>query len=52
VPEITRVPVSQLVASLAILGGLSITVTFFRIYVLMYGKRPRLREIVRALRAS
>ena len=55
--RITGVPVWQLVASMAVLvasvlGGLWIAAKLLRIYLLMYGKRPRLREIVRALRAS
>jgi len=54
---ITGVPVWQLVASMAVLvasvlGGLWIAAKLLRIYLLMYGKRPRLREIVRALRAG
>jgi ABC-2 type transport system permease protein len=54
---ITGVPVWQLVATMAILvasvlGGLWIAAKLLRVYLLMYGKRPRLREIVRALRAS
>jgi len=54
---ITGVPTWQLVASMAILivsvvGGLWIATKLLRIYLLMYGKRPRLREIVRALRAG
>jgi len=54
---ITGVPTWQLIASMAILiasvlGGLWIAAKLLRIYLLMYGKRPRLREIVRALRAG
>jgi len=54
---ITGVPIWQLVASMAILGasvlgGLWIAAKLLRIYLLMYGKRPRVREIVRALRAG
>jgi ABC-2 type transport system permease protein len=54
---ITGVPVWQLVASMAVLvasvlGGLWIAAKLLRIYLLMYGKRPRLREIVGALRAG
>jgi len=54
---ITGVPVWQLVASItvlivSVLGGLWIAAKLLRIYLLMYGKRPRLREIVRALRAG
>jgi len=48
---IIGVPTWQLVASMAILiasvlGGLWIAAKLLRIYLLMYGKRPRLREIV------
>ena len=54
---ITGVPVWQLVATMAVLaasvlGGLWIAAKLLRIYLLMYGKRPRIREIVRALRAG
>ncbi len=50
-------PTWQLIASMAILiafvlAGLRIAAKLLRIYLLMYGKRPRLREIVRALRAG
>ena len=54
---ITGVPPWQLAVSMAILivsivGGLWIAAKLLRIYLLMYGKRPRIREIVRALRAG
>jgi ABC-2 type transport system permease protein len=54
---ITGVPTWQLVASmivlmLSVVGGLWVAAKLLRGYLLMYGKRPRLREIVRALRAS
>ena len=54
---ITGVPTWQLIASMAVLitsvvAGLWIAAKLLRIYLLMYGKRPRLREIVRALRAG
>jgi len=54
---ITGVPAWQLAVSMAILvasvlGGLWIAAKLLRIYLLMYGKRPRLREIVRTLRAG
>jgi len=54
---ITGVPTWQMVASMAVLvasvlGGLWIAAKLLRIYLLMYGKRPRLREIVHALRAA
>ncbi len=53
----TGVPAWQLVLSMSILvgsvlGGLWIAAKLLRIYLLMYGKRPRIREIVRALRAG
>lgn len=51
------VPVWQVAASMivllaSVLGGLWIASKLLRIYLLMYGKRPRFREIVRALRAG
>jgi len=54
---LSDVPTWQLVASIAVLiasvsGGLWAAAKLLRIYLLMYGKRPRLREIVRALRAG
>ena len=54
---ITGVPAWQLAASMvvlvaSVLGGLWIAAKLLRIYLLMYGKRPHLREIVRALRAG
>jgi len=54
---ITGVPAWQLAVSMAVLvasvlGGLWIAAKLLRIYLLMYGKRPRIREIVRALRAG
>ena len=54
---ITDLPAWQPVASVvvlvaSILGGLWIAAKLLRIYLLMYGKRPRIREIVRALRAG
>ena len=54
---LSDVPAWQLVASLvvlvgSVLGGLWIASKLLRIYLLMYGKRPRLRELVRALRAE
>ena len=54
---LSDVPIWQLVASLGVLvasivGGLWVAAKLLRIYLLMYGKRPRLREIVRALRAG
>jgi ABC-2 type transport system permease protein len=54
---LTGVPTWQLVTSMVVLalsvaGGLWAAAKLLRIYLLMYGKRPRLREIVRALRAG
>jgi ABC-2 type transport system permease protein len=54
---ITGVPAWQLAVSMAVLvasvlGGLWIASKLLRIYLLMYGKRPRIGEIVRALRAG
>ena len=54
---ITGVPTWQLAASVAVLilstlAGLWVATKLLRMYLLMYGKRPRLREIVRALRAG
>jgi len=54
---ITGVPAWQLAVSMivlvvSVLGGLWIAAKLLRIYLLMYGKRPRIREIVRALRAG
>jgi ABC-2 type transport system permease protein len=54
---LSGVPVWQLVTSMIVLavcvaGGLWLAAKLLRIYLLMYGKRPRLREIVRAIRAG
>jgi ABC-2 type transport system permease protein len=52
---VTGVPVWQLVASigvmaLSVVGGLLLAAKLLRTYVLLYGKRPNLREIARAVR--
>ena len=54
---LSGVPTWQLVTSMVVLalsvaGGLWLAARLLRIYLLMYGKRPRLREIIRALRAG
>jgi ABC-2 type transport system permease protein len=54
---LTGVPAWQLAASMAVLaisviGGLWLAAKVFRTYLLMYGKRPRLGEIVRTLRSG
>jgi ABC-2 type transport system permease protein len=51
------VPAWQLVASigvlvLSIIGGLLLAAKLLRTYLLMYGKRPRLAEIIRNLRSG
>jgi len=35
---------------LSIIGGLLLTTKVFRTYLLMYGKRPGIGEVVRSLR--
>jgi ABC-2 type transport system permease protein len=52
---LTGVPAWQLVASiivlaLSVLGGLTLAARLLRTYMLMYGKRPGLREVIRNLR--
>lgn len=52
---LSDVPAWQLVASMVVLvlsvvGGLWVAAKLLRIYLLMYGKRPRLSEIVRRLK--
>ncbi len=54
---VSDVPAWQLVASIAalglsIIGGLLLTTRIFRTYLLMYGKRPGIREIIRSLRSA
>ncbi len=51
----TGVPTWQLITSIAVLvfsiiGGLLLAAKLLRTYILMYGKRPRLGEIIRNLR--
>jgi len=53
----TGVPAWQLAASMGVLalsfvGGLLLAAKLLRAYILMYGKRPHLGEIVRALRSE
>ena len=52
---VSDIPAWQLAASMAILvlsiiGMLLLTIKIFRAHLLMYGKRPRLREIIRNLK--
>lgn len=51
------IPAWELIASLALLvasiiGALLLTAKVFRTFLLMYGKRPRLREIIKCLREA
>jgi ABC-2 type transport system permease protein len=51
----TGVPVWQLIISMTVLvfsviGGLFLAAKLLRAYILMYGKRPTLREIIRNLK--
>jgi ABC-2 type transport system permease protein len=53
----TGVPTWQLIASMAVLvlsivGGLLLAAKLLRTYILMYGKRPNLGEIIRNLRSG
>jgi len=43
---------SMIVLALFVLGGLALSARLLRTYMLMYGKRPNLREIIRGLRTA
>jgi ABC-2 type transport system permease protein len=47
---IWQIVVSIVVLGLSIVGALFVAIRVFRIYLLMYGKRPRLGEIIQNLR--
>jgi ABC-2 type transport system permease protein len=47
-----QLAISIAVLALSIIGGLLLTAKVFRTYLLMYGKRPNLGEIVRSLRSA
>jgi len=54
---VSDIPAWQLAASIAVLvlsiiGILLLTIKVFRTYLLMYGKRPKLGEIIRSLRSG
>jgi ABC-2 type transport system permease protein len=54
---VSVIPAWELAASIAVLGlsvigGLLLTTKVFRTYLLMYGKRPNLGEIIRSLRSG
>jgi peptidoglycan/LPS O-acetylase OafA/YrhL len=51
------VPTWQIVASIAVLvlsivGGLSLSIRLFRMHMLMYGKRPGLKQLVQSLKEA
>jgi ABC-2 type transport system permease protein len=53
----STVPAWQIVISIAVLilsivGGLSLSIRIFRMHMLMYGKRPTLKQLVQSLKAS
>lgn len=53
----TNVPVWQLVAGivllvLCIIGGLVLSAKIFRVYLLMYGKRPKLKELISSIKMN
>jgi len=52
---VSDIPLWQLVASIGVLGlsvivGLFLSIKIFRVYMLMYGKRPGFREIINSLK--
>ena len=47
-----QLAVSIAVLVLSTIGVLFLSVKAFRVYLLMYGKRPRLREIIRNLKSG
>jgi len=52
---ITDIPAWEIIASISVMiltisGGLFVAARVFRLYLLMYGKRPSLAEIIRTLR--
>ena len=54
---LTNIPAWELIVSLALLvasiiGALVLVAKVFRTFLLMYGKRPRLREIIKCLREA
>jgi ABC-2 type transport system permease protein len=54
---VSEIPAWQLVASIGVLlltivGTLLLTTRIFRTYLLMYGKRPGIREVIRNLRSG
>ena len=54
---VSEIPAWELAASIAVLilfiiGILSLTIRVFRAYLLMYGRRPKLGEIIRSIRSA
>jgi len=54
---VSEIPAWELAASIAVLvlsiiGILSLTIRVFKAYLLMYGRRPKLGEIIRSLRSA
>jgi ABC-2 type transport system permease protein len=54
---VSDIPVWQIVTSLGVLGlsviaGLFLSIKIFRMFMLMYGKRPSVTEIIRSLKAA
>jgi ABC-2 type transport system permease protein len=54
---VSDIPVWQIVTSIAVLGlsvivGLFLSIKIFRLFMLMYGKRPSLAEMIRGLKAA
>jgi ABC-2 type transport system permease protein len=47
-----EVAVSIVVLGLSVIGVLFLAIRVFRIYLLMYGKRPTLREVIHSLRSG
>jgi len=52
---VSEIPLWQLMASMGVLGisiivGLFLSIKIFRVYMLMYGKRPSFVEIIHSLK--
>ncbi len=52
---VSDIPLWQLMASigvlgLSVIGGLFLSIKIFRVYMLMYGKRPGIREIINSIK--
>jgi ABC-2 type transport system permease protein len=45
-----EIAVSIMVLALSIVGGLLLTAKVFNVYLLMYGKRPKLKEIIQCIK--